>query len=328
MSCHGQIATFVSKRRDGRGAARIPAANFPPRPCQSQQCLDSGWGCRELRGGTPGGKRRVWGSHGRATGRVQGRDHWVSWHQISGKRSLKVETAVMVWIMVDPSWSIGHMGVRQDMIRCLLHLAEVWPSSCIWQAQLDSSGKRKVDRPWRKWYWKDDSIWSHHRWKRAGIHTESSFVWTAERQWWEHLGHQEAAGSDLQWTSHGISDLLRSPFWPESHRLGGCMLGPIRQHRFVCGAHCDPDSKCPTVGWHVGSRPELTLPLRGLSICSFFLTTLFDIIGIYTYLYCIYWYVLIRIVFGPIWIYLDLFGSIWIYLAIDIGSMTIVLWHW
>ena len=29
MSCHGQIATFVSKRRDGRDAARIPAANFP-----------------------------------------------------------------------------------------------------------------------------------------------------------------------------------------------------------------------------------------------------------------------------------------------------------
>lgn len=55
MSCHGQIATFVSKRRDGRDAARIPAANFPPRPCQSQQCLDSAWGCRELRGGTPGG---------------------------------------------------------------------------------------------------------------------------------------------------------------------------------------------------------------------------------------------------------------------------------
>ena len=45
----------------------------------------------------------------------------------------------------------------------------------------------------------------------------------------------------------------------------------------------------------------------------FFFTALFDIIGT-----SIYWYVLIRIVFG----------STWIYLAIDIGNMTIILWHW
>lgn len=57
---------------------------------------------------------------------------------------------------------------------------EVWPSSCIWQVQLDCSGRRKVDRRWRKWHWKDNIVWSHHRRKCAGLHAEFAFIWSTE----------------------------------------------------------------------------------------------------------------------------------------------------
>ena len=70
------------------------------------------------------------------------------------------------------------------------------------------------------------------------------------------------------------------------------MLGPLRQHRFVCRTHCDTDSKRPTVGRHVRSRPEFALPLWDLSM------NMKSIQHCFIFLICIYWHLFILDLFG------------------------------